>query len=479
MEDQSSNKRTTRFTRNKTEDISNMLYAKIPPQARELEEAVLGAILIEKDAFEEIIDILKPEKFYVDAHATIFKSMSRLYEKSEPIDLLTVTEDLRKEAKLEEVGGGFYLSELTNKISSSANIEFHSRIIVQKFIQRELIRISNDIIRDAYEDTTDVFDLLDAANDKMLSLNNIKVSNVRTVAQIEASIKRSLLEEKASAKIYKLGIGELDLMSKTFNIIGGYPGTGKTAFMSSVSDNLEKQGFRVGIFSIEMSDIMLVARQMQRENSISAKRIITGQLSNEEKEKIFNQRTLSDNIYVDDSTNVTDGNILLKAKSFLLKYNLDVLWIDFFQMIQIVESKNLEVKIMENISRGLQNIAKDLDKCVIGLSQLTKTQNNEKPTMHSIRGGGLEQAASDIILLYDEYSSQNNGVKWKDIPIERRGKIKAIYAKGRYTEVGNTELYFDKPRQYMTGWNERPYEEIFKAHVQEENDGKSENFDIF
>lgn len=146
MEEQATNKRTTRFTRNKTEDISNLLYGKIPPQARELEEAVLGAILIEKDAISYVSDILKPESFYVDAHSTIFRSIQSLFGKSQPIDLLTVTEDLRKSAKLEEVGGAYYLSELTNKVASSANVEYHARIIIQKFIQRELIRISNDII---------------------------------------------------------------------------------------------------------------------------------------------------------------------------------------------------------------------------------------------------------------------------------------------------------------------------------------------
>ena len=134
--------RTTRFTRNKTEDISNMLYAKIPPQAREVEEAVLGAILIEKEAFPIAAKILDMECFYVDAHAAIWNAMVTLFIGNSPIDLLTVTEELRKKGKLEEVGGAYYLSELSNKIASSANIDYHSRIIFQKYMQREMIRIS-------------------------------------------------------------------------------------------------------------------------------------------------------------------------------------------------------------------------------------------------------------------------------------------------------------------------------------------------
>ncbi|MFM2283715.1 MAG: hypothetical protein RL222_1219, partial [Bacteroidota bacterium] len=178
MEEKPTTKKiNTRFGRTKSEDISSMLYGKIPPQARELEEAVLGAILIEKDAIIEASDILKPESFYVDAHATIYKAIQALYGKSQPIDLLTVTEELRRNGRLEEVGGAYYLSELTNKIASSANIEFHARIIVQKFIQRELIRISNDIIKDAYEDTTDVLDLLDTAEKRIYEITEKNMRN--------------------------------------------------------------------------------------------------------------------------------------------------------------------------------------------------------------------------------------------------------------------------------------------------------------
>lgn len=467
MEDNNQNKRTTRFTRNKTEDISNLLYGKIPPQARELEEAVLGALLIEGHCIEEIIDILKPESFYIDAHATIFRSILSLYERSNPIDLLTVTEDLRRMAKLEETGGAYYLSELTNKIASSANIVYHSRIIVQKFIAREMIRISNDVIRDSYEDTTDVFDLLDTANDKFLSLNNTKPVTVKSVAEIEASIKRSIIEKKPLAKSYKLGLENLDFLSKTFNLIGGYNGTGKTAAMCSISKNLTSQGFKVGIFSIEMSAEMLVARMMQEQNSISAKKMLTDGLSEEEKEMIFNQNKLSDNIFVDASTDLTNKNINLRAKSFILKYDLDFLWIDFMQMIGMEDSKKLEVRENEIMTKGLQNTAKDLDKCIVGLVQLNSTVNNEKPTYKNIRNGGLSDAASDIILLYDEYFKDYDGWKWNDIPINNRGKIKGIYAKGRYTGVGNIDLYFNKPKQLMCAWNDKPYESML-SEMQEE-----------
>ena len=153
-------------------DLSTMVYGKVPPQAKELEEAVLGAIMLEKSAFDNVVEILKPECFYVDAHQKIFKSFQSLAQKSLPIDILTVVEELKAREELDIVGGPYAITKLTNMVVSTANIEAHARIILQKFIQRELIRISGEIIGDAYEDSTDVFDLLDESESKMFNITN-------------------------------------------------------------------------------------------------------------------------------------------------------------------------------------------------------------------------------------------------------------------------------------------------------------------
>src|SRR5690242_6574418 len=166
------NLKKDRSIRRKNIDISSMVYGKIPPQARELEEAVLGAIMLEKSAFDTVIEILKEECFYVEAHQRIFSAMTKLSAKSMPVDILTVVEELRLAEELEMVGGPFYVTKLTNAVVSSANIEAHARIVLQKFIQRELIRISGEIISDAYEDSTDVFTLLDAAESKLFEVTN-------------------------------------------------------------------------------------------------------------------------------------------------------------------------------------------------------------------------------------------------------------------------------------------------------------------
>ena len=154
-------------------DLSTMVYGKVPPQAKELEEAVLGAVMLEKSAFDTVIEILKPECFYVDAHQRIYRAMQSLANKSQPIDILTVVEEMRFKEELEVVGGPYYITKLTNSVVSSANIEAHARIILQKFIQRELIRISGEIIGDAYEDSTDVFELLDQAERKMFNITTL------------------------------------------------------------------------------------------------------------------------------------------------------------------------------------------------------------------------------------------------------------------------------------------------------------------
>lgn len=456
MEENISN-RKTRVPINKTVDISHLIYGKVPPQARELEEAVLGALLIDSSVINSLTDILSPETFYVDAHGVIFQAVLELHAMSHPVDMLTVTERLRVTGRLENVGGAYYISQLTNVVASAANARYHAFIVRQKYIQREHIRIANEIMQEMYEDVGDVFEISDKYTTQLLSLTNVSVSNIKSVAQIQGEINKTILLGKPIAKIYSIGINGLDFMSKTFNIVAGYPGTGKTALMLSASVNLARQGVRVGIMSIEMSNNMLVARMIQAHNKISSKRIITGELTDEEKEMIINCERLPETIFTDDSSNITDKNILSKVKAFILKHDIEFLFIDFIQMMQIVEAKKLEVKVMEIISTALQQLAKDLDRCFVALSQLSKTTDkNEKPTYNNLRGGGIEQAASDILILYDEHFKDNDGVRWQEIPKERRGMVQVIYAKGRYSEVGNSYVYFDKPRQTMVDWDKRP-----------------------
>lgn len=448
-------KRTTRFSRNKTEDISNMIYGKIPPQARELEEAVIGAILIDKDAFILVSDILKRESFYVDAHATIFGAMKTLVNNSEPIDLLTVIEQLRKEAKLEEVGGAFYLSELTNKIASSANVEYHARIIIQKFIARELIRVGNDMIRDSYEDTTDVFDLKDKVSADIENINNsIESDSVHTGLYVINKIKKDLINPPEKPKHIK-GLLEIKHLIGTVDCYAAKPGTGKTEILLESSLISALENLKVGILSLELKKDLLMAKMLHHFTGVFASSIIEQNVQNEYLERILaKDYSVMENIIIDDSQ-ISNINIRSKIISLVKKYGCSVIWIDYIQLAEMVRLYGqTEVQAMEKMMLTLQRTAKELDICIIVLSQLKR--GLEKPTMEDIRGGGIEQACSKIFLIEDPNIKTNYGKTWHEIDEDIRGYLEIINVKERFGDKGLIKVYYDKLRQKIYDWNDKP-----------------------
>jgi len=251
-------------------DLSTMIYGKVPPQAKDLEEAVLGAVMLEKGAFDAVVEILKPEAFYVDGHQRIYKAMQSLANKSQPIDILTVVEELRMREELDLVGGPYYVTKLTNAVVSSANIEAHSRIVLQKFIQRELIRISGEIISDAYEDSTDVFDLLDQAESKIYEVTSTHLRNnyetidsvlVKTIQRIE-----DLRHKNEDITGVPSGYPSMDRVTYGWQntdliILAARPSVGKTAFALNLARNAALHPTKptpVAVFSLEMSAGQLV-----------------------------------------------------------------------------------------------------------------------------------------------------------------------------------------------------------------------------
>src|SRR2546421_5014247 len=258
-------------------DMSSMVYGKVPPQAKDLEEAVLGAIMLEKGAFDTVIEILKAECFYVESHQRIYKAMQGLAHKSQPIDILTVVEELKTREELDMVGGPYYVTKLTNAVVSSAHIEAHSRIILQKFIQRELIRISGEIISDAYEDSTDVFDLLDDAESKLFEITNNHLRKnfdpidrvlVKTIQRIE-----DLRHKNEDITGIPTGFASLDRVtygwqSTDLIILAARPSVGKTAFALNLARNAALHSNKptpVAFFSLEMSAGQLVQRILSAE----------------------------------------------------------------------------------------------------------------------------------------------------------------------------------------------------------------------
>ncbi|MFN8297001.1 MAG: replicative DNA helicase [Chitinophagales bacterium] len=506
MEEQTTNKRTTRFSRNKTEDISNLLYGKIPPQARELEEAVLGAILIEKDAISYVSDILKPESFYVDAHATIFRAIQNLFGKSQPIDLLTVTEELRKNAKLEEVGGAFYLSELTNKIASSANVEYHARIIIQKFIQRELIRISNDIIRDSYEDTTDVFDLLDTAEKRIYEITDKNLRNSvqgigqlvsKSILQIDGLLNREdgLLEDSVPS-----GYLELDKMTSGWKatdlvIIAARPSMGKTAFVLNLARNAAVDfNMPVAIFSLEMGAVQLAKRLISLECEIDAQKVANGKMTDNEysilRDKV--EKLSSAPIYINDQPAINIYELRAQCRRLQNAHGIKMVIIDYLQLMSGGGDKgmNREQEI-SSISRSLKGLAKELNIPVIALSQLNRSVESrggeKKPMLSDLReSGSIEQDADMVMFLYrPEYYNLNEGQDGASL----KGVSEIIIAKHRNGPTGSIELRFNKNfgRFYDAGGLYEEMKEFTdyktlpsKGNFMNDEDGKNtENFDIF
>ena len=271
--------------------IINLEKGKLPPQALDLEEAVLGAMMIDKKGVDEVIDILQSDAFYKDAHKHIFEAIFQLFTDSQPIDLLTVSAQLKKNAKLELAGGDFYLIQLTQKISSSAHIEFHSRIILQKYIQRSLIRISSEIIEESYDETTDVFDLLDKAESKLYEVTQGNIKRSSETAQslvIQAKKRIEEIANKEGLSGIATGFDKLDKVTSGWQpsdlvIIAARPGMGKTAFVLSMARNMAIDfGHPVALFSLEMSSVQLITRLISSETGLSSEKLRTGKLEKHE-----------------------------------------------------------------------------------------------------------------------------------------------------------------------------------------------------
>ena len=262
-------------------NVIGLEQGKLPPQAVELEEAVLGALMIDKNALNDVIDILDPECFYKDAHREIYNAIKNLFAESQPIDMLTVSATLRKSGQLELCGGDFGIANLTQKVSSSAHIEFHSRIIVQKHIQRSLIRVSSEIINDAYDESSDVLDLLDKAEGKLFEIanGNIKKNYDSAQSLVKTAIERiEHISKQEGLSGVATGFTKLDVVTSGWQpsdliILAARPGMGKTALTLSMARNIAvAQNIPIAFFSLEMSSIQLITRLISSETGLSSEK---------------------------------------------------------------------------------------------------------------------------------------------------------------------------------------------------------------
>ena len=444
---------------NENQSIVNLSDGRIPPQATDLEEAVLGAMLIDEKGVNEVIDILSPDVFYKKAHQLIFESIQRLFRESEPIDLLTVSADLKKNKNFEAVGGDFYLINLSQKVSSSAHIEYHSRIIQQKFIQRKLITISNEIIQKSYNESTDVIDLLDEAESKLYDIaqNNIKgTSETAQNLVIQAKNRIEEISKQEGLSGISTGFDKLDKLTSGWQasdliIVAARPGMGKTALALSMARNVSVQKkIPVAFFSLEMSSVQLITRLISSETSLSSDKLRTGKLADHEWQQLNIKVSDLESapLYIDDSAALTIFELRAKARRLASSHGIKLIIIDYLQLMNLGSSNkagNREQEI-STISRNLKALAKELNIPVIALSQLSRAVETrggtKRPILSDLReSGAIEQDADIVSFLYrPEYYGIT---EWDDdmkTPSEGQGEF--IVAKHRNGALDSIKLKF-------------------------------------
>jgi len=457
--DKSADFKTKKKTRLPGNNMDSLDYGRIPPQAIDLEEAVLGALMLEREAVNDVIDILKPDSFYKEEHQKIYESIQDLFHESQPIDILTVTEKLKSTGSLEFVGGPFYISQLTSKVASAAHIEFHARIISQKYILRELIKISSETIRDSYDDTSDVFDLLDKTEK---GLYNITEGNIRK----DFSKMEDLMHE-AIQKIEELskqeggisgvpsGFKNLDKVTAGFQpsdmvVIAARPGMGKTSFVLSLARNsavdFEKP---VAIFSLEMSSLQLVNRLISAETELSAEKLKRGDLQSFEWEQLNTKINKLSNakLFIDDTPGLSVFELRAKCRRLKSQHDIQMVIIDYLQLMTAGnEGKGNREQEISTISRSIKGIAKELNVPILALSQLSRAVEtrggDKKPMLSDLReSGAIEQDADMVMFIYrPEYYNimeDENGNSTES-------KAQIIIAKHRNGALDEVDLKFIK-----------------------------------
>lgn len=393
---------------------------KLQPQALELEESVLGALMLEKDALSLVIDILDTESFYHEKHQRVYNAIKALFSKSEPIDIRTVANQLRSTGELELVGGAFFITQLTNKVHSAGNIEYHARIIAQYAIKRQLIKIGAEIQKDAYEDTNDVFDLLDSTEQRLfeISESNIK-RNFSSLTDILGQAMQEL-EERRNHEDGLTGVPsgftKLDNLTSGWQmsdliIIAARPAMGKTAFILSMLRNASVDHERpVAIFSLEMSSVQMVNRLISAEAEIEAEKIKKGNLQEHEYIQMHNKigRLTNASIFIDDTPAISVLELRAKCRRLKSQHDIQLVVIDYLQLMTGENQGNKNAGNREQeiaqISRALKNLAKELNVPVIALSQLSRAvelRTDKRPQLSDLReSGSIEQDADMVLFLY-------------------------------------------------------------------------------
>lgn len=436
---------------------------RLPPQNIEAEQAVLGAVLLDNQVLATVIEHIGPNDFYKEAHKKIFVAMLDLYEKNDPIDLITLTEQLSRKEVLEEVGGASYLSTIVSLVPTSANARYHSKIIKEKSVSRHLITTATEIVTMSYDAEQDVHELLDRAETKIFAISEKAVGqtyvHIKEVVRDTIELVDKLFDKKERITGLPTGFMDLDEATTGFHpgdliVVGARPGMGKTAFCLNIITHAAIEEKRpIAVFSLEMTKEQIVLRMLCSEAEVDSKAVRSGYHSKEDYRKLVNAagRLSEAPIYIDDTFNsVLD--IRAKARRLKAEHGLGLIVIDYLQLMSGVGSNVAREQVISEISRSLKALAKDLSVPIIVISQLNRScemrGENKRPIIADLReSGAIEQDADIIMFLYrgDYYKAKDakEGVAELNIAKQRNGPIKTIPLAfiDRYTKFQNLADY--------------------------------------
>lgn len=421
---------------------------RIPPHSLEAEQSVLGSMLLDKEAVAAASEVLQGEDFYSDAHKEIYEAILDIYDRSEPVDLVTLAEALRQRGSLEAVGGGTYISDLSMSVPSTANVRYYIRIVEEKSILRRLISASNDIIRESYEASEDLDIIIDHAEKKIFDISQKKnkrsFESIKTILLETYSKIEELTKNKGKIVGVPTGFRDFDMRTSGLNdsdfiLIAARPSMGKTSFAINIAQNAAvRYQVPVAIFSLEMSKEQLVQRMLSSESNIELQKIRTGELTEEDWVKLVHVATpLSQApIFIDDTPGISAMEVRSKARRLKMEHDIGLVVIDYLQLMSgrgKAESRQQEVS---EISRSLKALARELNLPVVALSQLSRgpeSRQDHRPMLSDLReSGAIEQDADLVVFLYrDEYYNPDT---------EKKNIAEAIIAKQRNGPTGTVEL---------------------------------------
>lgn len=443
------------------------------PRDKDLEEAVLGALMLEKDAYTVVCDLLKPECFYEPANAKVYEAIVALGASQRPIDMLTVTEQLRINGTLEEVGGPLFISELTSRVASAAHVEYHARIVAQKYLARELINFASTIESKAFDESNDVDDLLQEAEGKLFEISQRNVK--KDVTQIDPVISTAIEQIETAANRasglsgIESGFHELDKLTSGWQrsdliIIAARPAMGKTAFVLSMAKNMTMNyNTPVAVFSLEMSNVQLINRMISNVCELEGEKIKSGQLSPVEWDQLMSRvrHLYGAPLYIDDSSSLSIFELRTKARRLVREHDVQFIIIDYLQLMNAsgvkVGSREQEVSF---ISRSLKQLAKELNIPIVALSQLNRSvesrgdgRDGKRPQLSDLReSGAIEQDADIVCFIHrpEYYLRSGTDAAGNDI----RGLAEFIVAKHRSGRVDDVKLRFKSKYARFENWED-------------------------